>query len=61
LPSYFYTKDHYKKYHRFGFRKNVLNKKLNVFDPNLTEWENMKNNGWDRIWDCGNLKYQLEL
>ena len=24
-----------------------------AFDPELTEWENMKINGYDRIWDCG--------
>jgi hypothetical protein len=29
-----------------------------MFNPNLTEWENMKNNGYDRIWDCGNFKYE---
>jgi hypothetical protein len=23
----------------------------------LTEWENRQIQGWDRIWDCGNLKY----
>ena len=57
-PNYFYTKDHYKKYHRFGFRKSELYKKLILFDPTLSEWENMKNNGWDRIWDCGCIKYE---
>jgi hypothetical protein len=58
-PNYFYTKDHYKKHHRFSFRKNILNKKLEKFDPSLSEWENMQLNGYDRIWDCGNLKYEL--
>jgi hypothetical protein len=60
-PSYFYTKDHYRKYHRFLFRKSELAKKLTAFDPTKTEWENMKNNGWDRIWDCGNLKYEMNF
>jgi len=23
----------------------------------LTEHENMKNNGWARIWDCGTIKW----
>jgi hypothetical protein len=57
-PNYFYTKDHYKRYYRFGFRKSELSKKLSNFDPVLSEWENMKNNGWDRIWDCGCSKYE---
>lgn len=26
-------------------------------DPNLSEWENMKLLGYDRIWDCGSKKY----
>ena len=30
-----------------------------LFDPNLTEWENMRTNKWDRIWDCGSLKFEL--
>ena len=44
--------------HRFNFRKNVLDEKLDSFDAGLTEWENMQRNGYDRIWDCGHLKYR---
>jgi hypothetical protein len=60
-PNYWYFKKKTwtKRYHRFSFRKSELSKKLLNFDPNLTEWENMKNNGFDRIWDCGNLKYEM--
>lgn len=47
-----------KLYHRFNFRKNVLSKKLAVFDPGLSEWENMRKNGWNRIWDCGNIVFE---
>ena len=60
-PNYFYTMDHYKRFHRFNFRKSLLPKKLSIFDPNLSEWNNMKINGWDRIWDCGHLKYEWIL
>jgi very-short-patch-repair endonuclease len=58
-PNYWYfnMSDPYKLVHRFGFQKGVLHKKLPIFDASITEWENMKNNGFDRIWDCGNLKY----
>lgn len=45
------------RYHRFNFRKDVLNEKLESFDSNLTEYENMVLNGYDRIWDCGSIKY----
>ena len=57
-PNYWYFDRHYKFYHRFGFRKSVLNKKLEYFNPELTEWENMKNNGWNRVWDCGNILFE---
>jgi hypothetical protein len=60
-PNYFYTKDHSKRYHRYGFKKNSLSNRLPNFNPALSEWENMKNNGWDRIWDCGCTKYQLNF
>ena len=60
-PNYWYfgRDKNYKRYHRFGFAKHTLNKKLAHFDNSLSEWQNMKNNGWDRIWDCGHLKYEL--
>ena len=58
-PNYWYFKigDIHRR-HRFNFRKNELPKKLATFDPNLTEWQNMQLNGYDRIWDCGNFKYE---
>lgn len=57
-PSYHYISPDYKNtFNRMNFQKHLLHKKLQLFDCNLTEWENMKNNGWDRIWDCGNSKW----
>ena len=62
-PNYWYfgRDGNYRRFHRFGFAKHNLQKRLVSFDPLLTEWENMKNNGWDRIWDCGNLKYEMDF
>ena len=61
-PNYWYFKNGYIKtgeiYHRFNFRKSELPKKLEIFDPNKTEWENMQDNGWDRFWDCGNMVFE---
>lgn len=58
-PNYFYiAKNGGKRYHRFSFRKSELKNKLSVFDDDLTEWENMQLNEYDRIWDCGHLKYE---
>ncbi len=45
--------------HRQTFQKHKLKMKLDQYDSNLTEWENMKMNGYDRIWDCGNFVYTL--
>ena len=59
IPSYWYLKNYLNRVHRFSFRKCILDKKLKIYNKNLTEWENMQLNGYDRIWDCGCLKYEL--
>lgn len=58
-PNYYYT-DYTITLNRMRFQKHKLPKILEVFDINLSEWENMKINGYDRIWDCGNLKFVWE-
>ena len=58
--NYWYFRNGYfERFHRFGFIKSNLQKRLSTFDPKKTEWQNMVDNGWNRIWDCGNLKYEL--
>ena len=53
-PSYWYFKNK-KRLHRFALRKTFN-------DPvNKTEIEIRKEEGWNRIWDCGNLKYEMEV
>jgi hypothetical protein len=44
-----------------SFQKHKLEKLLKIYNPSLSEWENMKNNGYDRIWDCGHGKYFLKI
>lgn len=56
LPNYKYFKNG-KIYPREEFQKHKLKDKLDIFDSNLTEYQNMLNNGYNRIWDCGNLVY----
>ena len=58
-PNYWYTRNYTERLHRFGYQKHTLKDKLSIFDENLSEWENMKANGYTRIWDCGHLKYTL--
>ena len=57
-PGYFYVKDN-QRYHRQQFQKHKLSTILETFDPNLTEEENMFENGYYRIWDCGNAIFEL--
>ena len=53
-PNYFYIIDNYQTIqNRLSWQKYKLKDKLQLFNPALSEWENMKNNGYDRIWDCG--------
>ena len=60
LPGYWYIKNN-QIFHRSNFQKKLLKNKLEIFDPTLTEWENMINNGWDRVWDCGHSLWLMQL
>jgi hypothetical protein len=58
VPNYYYIISNYKDLkNRMSFQKHKLNKILKNFDPALSEWNNMVNNKFDRIWDCGNSKW----
>jgi len=60
-PSHWYFKGWRINLHHYSdFKKSTLHKKLDKFDLNMTELENMKANGWNRIWDCGNLIFEKE-
>jgi hypothetical protein len=54
-PGYHWYKSKI-KYNRFNFRKDLLVKQGE--DPNLTEYEIMLKNGFYRVWNTGNLKYE---
>jgi hypothetical protein len=56
-PNYWYVLGQ-KRFHRFKFRKSELVEQGNP--PELSEWEIMKNNGYDRIWDCGNKVWEFK-
>ena len=58
-PNYFYYKDKDKSYtlhSRIKFQKHKLITKLSNFNAELSEYQNMTNNGYFRIFDAGNLK-----
>lgn len=54
-PNYFYIKGG-KRYNRFSYRKDVLIDKGH--DSNKTEMEIMKSLGYNRIYDCGSMKFE---
>lgn len=57
-PNYFYfNHPSIELESRIKYQKHKLSNILENFDPSRTEYENMLNNGFDRIWDCGNEKY----
>jgi hypothetical protein len=57
-PNYYYfNKSKLLLESRIKYQKHKLEKKLKIFDKNLSESENMKNNGYIRIYDSGNLVY----
>jgi hypothetical protein len=56
LPNYWYVIDN-NLIHRSAFQKHKLKNKLKKYDPNKTEWENMKMNNIYKFWDCGNNVY----
>jgi len=57
-PNYFYFKPHENVlYPRVKFQKHKLEKQLKIFDPKLSEVDNMFNNNYRRVWDCGNMVY----
>lgn len=55
-PNYFYLVNRGLE-QRNKWQKHKLKDKLNVFDEKLTEQENMKLNGINWIYDCGNLVF----
>jgi len=60
-PNYWYLNfsSNNQRMHRYNFRKDILVKE--GFDKNKTESQIMFERGYDRIWDCGSMKFELKL
>lgn len=57
-PSYYYVKGN-KRYHRFNFRRQMIKKKFGwVYSEEKTEKEMMRELGYERIYDCGKIRYE---
>jgi len=62
-PEYYYfkTNDYMKLYTRHGFKKERLKgRKDFIYDESLSEKENMFNNGYMLVYDCGSFEYDLQ-
>ena len=57
-PNYYWVVDNVRK-HRFNFRKDKLVRQ--GFDPDKTEIEIMRDQGYYRIWDCGSKKWKMSF
>jgi len=62
-PNYFYVlkKDYLNRINRFSLRKGILLEMNPLFIKKQTEFEMAKKMGYDRIWDCGAMKFVLLL
>lgn len=59
-PGFYYWLSSYNNYtleSRLSYQKHKLSKKLKIYDPQLTSHQNMFNNGYRRIWDCGHSHF----
>ena len=60
-PNYYYFKiNEMKLYNRQKFQKHKLYKLLEIFNPELSETLNMYNNGYRKIYDCGNIVFRWD-
>lgn len=60
-PMQSYVKNYDTRYHKLSLnKKKILSEHANL-DHNQTEWQLLQSLGYDRIWDCGKLKWELYI
>lgn len=57
-PNYWYADNAVRRYSRVKFQKHRLKDLLEKFDPEKSEVENMRDNGYFRVFDCGNMVFE---
>ena len=58
-PGYIYVKRGLPAGSRNQWQKHMLSKKLEIFDPALSESKNMEINGYFKAWDCGQIAFEF--
>lgn len=54
---YYFNKREGVRYSRHQFQKHKMKNRLPIFDETMSEVDNMRLNGFNRIYDCGNYKF----
>lgn len=57
--SYYYVRGT-RRFSKYSFRKSEQKKKFSNYDPNMTEYDNMRINGYRIIYDSGLILYKLK-
>lgn len=60
-PIYWYVKHGgSERIHRFNLRKHKKHMFTKVYDVSMTESQLAMHNGYDKVWDCGQIVYELK-
>ena len=60
-PGYSYTHGGRPRENRQRFMKNKIAKRFGISTEGKTEWQLMQELGYDRVWDCGKIKWVKEI
>lgn len=59
-PMQYYVKDYAERFHKLALSKSKLVENYPHIDTSQTEWQILQSLGYDRIWDCGKIKWTLQ-
>lgn len=60
-PMQQYVENYSIKHHKLSLNKDKLQQMYTDIDLSKTEWQILQELGYDRIWDCGKIKWELQL
>ena len=60
-PMQQYVENYSIKHHKLSLSKDRLKHTYPNIDLSKTEWQILQELGYDRIWDCGKIKWQLTI
>jgi len=56
-PNYWYLNNSLNREHGFKYQKQAL-AEMTSYSSDKTEWQIMQDEGYNRIWDCGNKVFK---